>query len=142
MYLVLSHYQVLAYLSTDKTIAPHRHCHRMPITAWYKQSVQVLLPTLSSWKFKPPSSIMEDKISITPFVKKGFIMPTLWHICESFAKLLKNVIGGAIIQENFLCFKTYCSGFSRFRFIHFRFSSRRLSRSSSDCGHKDNIDRH
>ena len=25
MYLVLSHYQVLAYLSTDKTIAPHRY---------------------------------------------------------------------------------------------------------------------
>ena len=141
MYLVLSHYQVLAYLSTDKTIAPHRQCKFFRFGR-YMQAVQVLLPTLSSWKFKPPSSIMEDKISITPFCKKGFIMPTLWHICESFAKLLKNVIGGAIIQEFFLCFKTYCSGFSRFRFIHFRFSSRRLSRSSSDCGHKDNIDRH
>ncbi|MCH5327573.1 MAG: hypothetical protein J1E02_01000 [Coprobacter sp.] len=37
--------------------------------AEYKQPMQMLLPTLSSWNFKPPSSIMEDKISITPLCK-------------------------------------------------------------------------
>jgi hypothetical protein len=42
-----------------------------PVTAKYMQSAQVLLPTLSPWKFKPPSSRFEDKISITPLLKNN-----------------------------------------------------------------------
>ena len=68
MYIVLSHYQVLAdTLATDKTIAPHRSLCNLPYTTDHKLPMQVLLPILPSLQFKPPSLIMEDKISITPY---------------------------------------------------------------------------
>lgn len=43
--------------------------YKLPVTAGYKQPMQVLLPILPLLQFKPPSSIIKDKISITPFYK-------------------------------------------------------------------------
>ncbi len=56
---------------TDKTIAPTPILLYCATQMWrrYKQSTQVPLPISSSYSIsKRPSSITEDKISITPFV--------------------------------------------------------------------------
>lgn len=44
---------------------------------------------------------MENKISITPFVKKRFHMPPLWHKSESMANLQTNSICRAIVVDFF-----------------------------------------
>lgn len=66
----------------------------LPLKADYKQSTQVLLRTLSSWKFEPPSSRYEDKISITPFVK---------YVTESEAIAIVNSESDANLQN--LCYR-------------------------------------
>ncbi len=75
--------------------------YKLPVTAGYKQPMQVLLPILPLLQFKPPSSIMKDKISITPFFIKLLILSANSMALSSRAKLRKNVIGGAIRDDVF-----------------------------------------
>ena len=70
------------------------------------QSAQVLLPILPLLQFKPPSSIMKDKISITPFYK--LLIPSANSMAQkSSANLQKNVIGGAMQEHIFLGYMLY-----------------------------------
>lgn len=88
--------------STDKTIAPHRYCYiichsRQGISNRCRCYCQPYLRGISNLR----SLTLEDKISITPFVIRcDSLLPTLW-VCESSAKLLKNVIGGAMLDNVF-----------------------------------------
>lgn len=86
----------------DKTIAPHRFCYiichsRQGISNRCRCYCQPYLRGNSNLR----SLTLEDKISITPFVIRcDSLLPTLW-VCESSAKLLKNVIGGAMLDNVF-----------------------------------------
>lgn len=74
--------------------------YKLPVTAGYKQPMQVLLPILPLLQFKPPSSIMKGKISITPFYKVVDSVSQLYGSVIKY-KVTKNVIGGAIRDDVF-----------------------------------------
>ena len=63
-YLILRSWRTF---STDKTTAPHRKAYTDSLSGVGKATDVDAIVNSSSWKFKPPSSRIEDKISITPF---------------------------------------------------------------------------
>ena len=78
MYLRLIDYQVLAYLSTNKTLAPHRLQYAAPVTVIHKHRMQVLLPIGFRWSSNVRDLMIESDFNNTFYNKKSVTCDLSW----------------------------------------------------------------